>query len=82
MASESVCKSVWQHFSKTSSNKDKIKCGLCDIDIDNKGGSTSSAIRHLHRKHGITISTSSKSNDSKMRKREDDDGDEVVYSKT
>ena len=38
-----------------ATDKDKIKCGLCDCTIGYKGSSTSSAKKHLKRKHEIDV---------------------------
>ena len=58
------------YFNKNDSNRNstKIKCKLCELEVDHKGGSTSAASRHLKRRHEIEIGTSS----NKKTKNDDD----------
>ena len=46
----------WKYFVRESA-ENKVKCSICDIEVDHKRGSTSAAKRHLIRKHNEEITT-------------------------
>ena len=55
MASSSKSE-VWKYF-VTEGTENKVKCSICEIEVDHKSGSTSAAKRHLKRKNNVEITT-------------------------
>ena len=55
MASSSKSE-VWKYFVREGT-ENKVKCSICDIEVDHKRGSTSAAKRHLNKKHNVEITT-------------------------
>ena len=55
MASSSK-REVWKYFVREGT-ENKVKCSICDIEVDHKRGSTSAAKRHLRRKRNVEITT-------------------------
>ena len=55
-AASSSKSEVWKYF-VTEGTENKVKCSICEIEVDHKGGSTSAAKRHLKRKNNVEITT-------------------------